>query len=212
MPENNAQVVEKVARALDYKLDAVFELIAEKVPFPTPCTIKEALTCYLDLNGLPRRTVLGQLAKFAKDNEEAARLKHLASKQGRDEYNEFVVKEGRSLAELITESFPSIQIPFNHFINLAPHLQPRYYTISSSSTVHPNHIHATVSVTKDELRAGRVHLGVCSSYMAATETKLMKIFVRPSSFRLPADSKTPIIMVGPGTGIAPMRALLQVRL
>lgn len=211
LPENATTVVEAVARTLDYNLDAVFELISEKARFPTPCTVREALSRFLDLSGIPRRTTLGQLAAFAQNPAEGDRLKFLASKQGREEYNQFVVKEGRSLAELVTESFPSIKIPLNHFINLAPHLQPRYYTISSSSSVHPKQVHATVAVTRDELRPGRMHLGVCSSYMAAEETKSLRIFIRPSSFRLPAESSKPIILIGPGTGIAPMRALLQER-
>lgn len=211
LPENPAKVVEAVAAGQGYDLDALFEMVCEKAKFPTPCTVREALTRYLDLCGIPRRTTLGQLATFALAGKEAERLKFLASKQGRDEYNQFVVKEGRSLAELITETFPSVRLPLQHFINLAPHLQPRYYTISSSSSVHPTHVHATVAVTKDEPRPGRVHLGVCSSYLAAPSTQHVRIFIRPSSFRLPAESITPIILIGPGTGIAPMRALLQER-
>lgn len=211
LPENSAAVVEAVAKAQGYPLDAAFELIAEKATFPTPCTVREALTRYLDLSGLPRRTTLAALAAFAGDAGEAERLQQLASKQGREEYNQFVVKEGRSLAELVTETFPSLRIPFNHLVAIAPHLQPRYYTISSSSSVHPQSVHATVAVTRDEPRPGRVHLGVCSSYLADPATSRVRIFIRPSSFRLPADPATPIILVGPGTGIAPMRALLQER-
>ncbi len=211
LPENSAAVVESVARAMDYNLDSAFELIAEKATFPTPCTVREALTRYLDLSGIPRRTTLGQLAAFTQNPQEGDRLRQLASKQGREEYNRFVVQEGRSLAELVTETFPSVKIPLNHLVALAPHLQPRYYTISSSSSLHPAHVHATVAVTRDEPRPGRVHLGVCSSYLANPATTRARIFIRPSSFRLPADPATPIILVGPGTGIAPMRALLQER-
>lgn len=211
LPDNSSAVVEAVARAMDYNLDAAFELIAEKATFPTPCTVRDCLTRYLDLSGIPRRTTLAALANFTQNPQEGDRLRQLASKQGREEYNDFVVKEGRSLAELLTETFPSLKIPLNHLVALAPHLQPRYYTISSSSSVHPTSVHATVAVTRDEPRPGRVHLGVCSSYLAAPQTQRVRIFIRPSSFRLPADAATPIILVGPGTGIAPMRALLQER-
>lgn len=211
LPENPAAVVEAVAGGQGYDLDALFDMVCDKAKFPTPCTVRDALTLYLDLCGLPRRTTLGQLAAFALSAKEAERIKFLASKQGREEYNRFVVQEGRSLAELITESFPSVRLPLQHLINLAPHLQPRYYTISSSSSVYPSQVHATVAVTKDESRPGRVHWGVCSSYLAAPSTQRVRIFIRPSSFRLPIDSATPIILIGPGTGIAPMRALLQER-
>ena len=116
-------------------------------------------------------------------------------------------------------------------LNLTPSLQPRYYTISSSSSVHPNRVHITVSVVDQPKPDGGVFRGVCSSFLQRLEPPMTdgdgkrmdesgdkrgawpscRIFVRASSFRLPADPKTPIVMVGPGTGIAPMRALLQER-
>jgi NADPH-ferrihemoprotein reductase len=212
LPENDSSVVEALARSQGYELDAVFEISAAKAPFPTPCSVREALTRYLDLKGIPRRSTLSQLASFAQDAAQRERLQRLASKAGREEYQEFVCKGGRSLADLITSSFPSLSIPLEHFVALAPHLQPRYYTISSSSSVHPSRIHVTVAVTEDRLADGRVHKGVCSTYLAGLkEGAAVRVFVRPSTFRLPADPSTPVIMVGPGTGIAPMRAMLQER-
>jgi sulfite reductase alpha subunit-like flavoprotein len=92
----------------------------------------------------------------------------------------------------------ALAIPLEHFINTAPYLQPRYYTISSSSSVHPQSIHITVAVTRDEVRPGRVHLGVCSSYLAGLRAgQSVRVFVRPSGFRLPASPSTPVILVGP---------------
>jgi NADPH-ferrihemoprotein reductase len=211
MPENSPSVVEGVAAALKYNLDALFDIEAEKAVFPTPCTVREALTRYVDLSGIPRRSVLKALAWFARAPRQADRLRFLASKEGRGEYRTFVEEQGLSLFHLVTEEFRSLAIPLEHFINLAPHLQPRYYTISSSSSAHPDSIHVTVAVTQATLRSGRVHTGVCSSYMALPGIQTLRIFVRPSSFRLPSDASTPVILVGPGTGIAPMRAILYER-
>jgi NADPH-ferrihemoprotein reductase len=205
-------VVERVAAALNYDLDAVFEIHGGKAVFPTPCTVRQALTNYVDLSGIPRKSVLKALAAFAQNAADKDRLLFLAGKAGKAEYEKFVREDGRSLAELISECFPSLAIPLEHFINTAPYLQPRYYTISSSSSVHPQSIHITVAVTRDEVRPGRVHLGVCSSYLASLRAgQSVRVFVRPSGFRLPASPSTPVILVGPGTGIAPMRALCQER-
>merc|ERR1712146_100104 len=118
----------------------------------------------------------------------------------------------RSVFDLITESFPSVKIPFEYFLHIIPPLQPRYYTISSSSLADPKTLSITVSLTKETTRIGKVHLGVASRYLCSDDSQkgfLYHGFVRPSTFRLPQDKNTPIIMVGPGTGIAPMRAFLQ---
>lgn len=212
LPENESDVVETLALSQSYDLSRSFVLEGGKALFPTPCTVKEALTCYIDLKGIPRRSTLAQLAPFARNPKQLERLSFLASKEGRQEYHTFVEQAGRCLFELMTETFPSLQIPLDHLINLAPRLQPRYYTISSSSSAHPTSIHVTVAVTQATLPEGRgVHTGVCSGFLAKPSTRSIRCFVRPSSFRLPANPLTPIILVGPGTGIAPMRALLQER-
>lgn len=211
LPHNPSSGVSALAMAMGYDLNATIVMEGDKALFPTPCKVRDALTQYLDIMAIPRRSILSQLALFAQNPEERDRLMFLASKEGRAEFRSFVEDSGRSLLELVTSCFSSIQIPLDHFISLAPTLQPRYYTISSSSSVHPSSIHITVAVTHTPLPGGRVHKGVCSTYLASSLNKTVRVFVRPSTFRLPAEPRTPIIMIGPGTGIAPMRALLQER-
>jgi sulfite reductase (NADPH) flavoprotein alpha-component len=92
-------------------------------------------------------------------------------------------------------------------------LQPRLYSISSSSKVHPGEVHLTVGVVRYEL-SGKGRKGVCSTFLAdrvGIETPV-PVFVHASpGFKPPKDPSTPIIMVGPGTGIAPFRAFLEER-
>lgn len=93
-------------------------------------------------------------------------------------------------------------------------LQPRLYSISSSPKAHPGEVHLTVGIVRYELN-GRQRKGVCSTFLAdrsGTET-LVPVFVHASpGFKPPKDSNAPMIMVGPGTGIAPFRAFLEERL
>jgi sulfite reductase (NADPH) flavoprotein alpha-component len=92
-------------------------------------------------------------------------------------------------------------------------LQPRLYSISSSPKAHPGEVHLTVAVVRYEL-SGRARKGVCSTFFAdrvGTDTKVPVFVHRSPSFRLPADGSRPIIMVGPGTGVAPFRAFLEER-
>src|SRR5262249_41015618 len=93
-------------------------------------------------------------------------------------------------------------------------LAPRLYSISSSPRAHPNEVHLTVSAVRYE-SLGRSRKGVASTFLAdrASQPCRIKTFVQPShGFKLPSNPAVPIIMVGPGTGIAPFRAFLEERL
>jgi NADPH-ferrihemoprotein reductase len=211
---NDSAVVESVAKCLGYDLDQVFSLKAgpdhewHGAPFPMPITVRECLTRYLDLTSAPRRSDLKQLIPYAKDVLDRKALTRLSSKDGKQEYKEKIVESYKGIADLLTLC-PSLTIPLEHFISLCKFLLPRHYTISSSSSVHPDRIHLTVAVTEDTRKDGTKFHGVCSTHLASA--KSVRVFVRPSTFRLPKDPSKPILMIGPGTGIAPMRALLQER-
>jgi len=243
LPENPGESVEHLAQHMGYDLGASIVALhgdAEFKPwFPTPCTVREALQGFVDLSGPPKRTALKDWARFAADPREREELLLMAGKtqEGKDRYREQVEQRHASLGEVVTSDFKSLRVPLAHFLHLAPHLQPRYYTISSSSSMHPKRIHATVSVIEQAKSGGGTFKGVCSAFLQGCDPPAtdkgkrtdgwfgskpaggegrgvwpsVRVFVRASSFRLPSDPKTPIVLVGPGTGIAPMRALLQER-
>jgi sulfite reductase (NADPH) flavoprotein alpha-component len=106
---------------------------------------------------------------------------------------------------------PSIKWAPQEFVDVLAKLQPRLYSISSSLKARPNQVHFTIDVVHYESR-GRQRKGVCSTFLAErAENVPVPVFPNTSKFRLPEDGNTPIIMVGPGTGIAPFRAFLQER-
>jgi sulfite reductase (NADPH) flavoprotein alpha-component len=106
---------------------------------------------------------------------------------------------------------PSIKWTPQEFVDTLAKLMPRMYSISSSLKGHPNQVHFTIDVVHYESR-GRKRKGVCSTFLAErAEGVPIPVFPNTSKFRLPEDGNTPIIMVGPGTGIAPFRAYLQER-
>ena len=107
---------------------------------------------------------------------------------------------------------PSAKFTPEEFVALLTKLQPRLYSVASSLRVFPDCVHFIVDVVKYESR-GRVHKGVCSSFMAERADDV-PMPVYPSSakhFHMPEDGNVPLIMIGPGTGIAPFRAFLQER-
>jgi sulfite reductase (NADPH) flavoprotein alpha-component len=117
---------------------------------------------------------------------------------------------GMEVIDFLTEH-PSIKISPQEFIDTLAKLQPRLYSISSSLKAHPDSVHFTIDVVKYESH-GRQRKGICSTFLAERADKVpVPVFPNTSKFRLPEDGNTPIIMVGPGTGIAPFRAYLQER-
>ena len=106
---------------------------------------------------------------------------------------------------------PSIKISPQEFVDVLAKLQPRLYSIASSLKAHPDQVHFTIDVVHYTSH-GRKRGGVCSTFLAErAENVPIPVFPNTSKFRLPEDGNTSIIMVGPGTGVAPFRAYLEER-
>eukprot|EP00823_Brevimastigomonas_motovehiculus_P002362 TRINITY_DN1453_c1_g1_i1.p1 TRINITY_DN1453_c1_g1~~TRINITY_DN1453_c1_g1_i1.p1 ORF type:complete len:690 (+),score=240.58 TRINITY_DN1453_c1_g1_i1:44-2113(+) len=211
-PRNDYKLAAQLAKRLGVRLEASFTLdsLANKpMPFPSPLTVQNALLWYCDFQIPVRSSLVQILAQYARDATDKQKLLYLASVQGKEELS----TQKYSLFDLLFLC-PSVLPPFDHFLDFCPRLLPRYYTISSSSLATPNRIAMTVSLAvtpkPKSLLQNRTHLGICSSYLCRAKPgkEWVTCFVKASSFVLPKPN-APIIMIGPGTGIAPFRAFLH---
>jgi sulfite reductase (NADPH) flavoprotein alpha-component len=117
---------------------------------------------------------------------------------------------GRELIDLFIE-YPQSGLNAQDFTGLLRPMPPRLYSIASSLSSHPEEVHLTVAVVRYEGN-GKDRKGVCSSYLAERVGERVPCYLHPNkNFKLPEDPSIPIIMVGPGTGIAPFRAFVEER-
>lgn len=166
--------------------------------------LAEALRAHLDI-ARPSDDAIGLVRDRALHPEDRAKLESLLDGSAGDDLGEI------DLLDLLT-LFPTDRIaPAALAERLLP-LQPRLYSISSSPRAHPGEVHLTVSAVRWE-RRGRARKGVASTFLAdrAPADAPIRIFVQAShGFHLAPDD-APIVMIGPGTGIAPFRAFLEER-
>ncbi|PWG61064.1 assimilatory sulfite reductase (NADPH) flavoprotein subunit [Sediminicurvatus halobius] len=137
-------------------------------------------------------------------------LRALTAEERRRELMDWL--EGRHVIDVVSE-YPVAGLDAATLLGMLRRLQPREYSIASSHAASPGEVHLTVAAVRYESH-GRAREGVASTYLAdiAEPGATVPVYVRPNKhFRLPDSAETPIIMIGPGTGVAPFRAFLQER-
>ncbi len=167
-------------------------------------SLRHALTCEYTLTR-SRPDLFSLLAQHVTATDEEAALEQIIAA----EENPLASAD---LAEVL-ERFPSARPPLDDILGVLARLQPRLYSISSSQKAHPSEVHLTVGVVQFET-LGRWRQGVASNFLGVRSLPgdEVRVYLQPSpKFRLPADPSAPIIMIGPGTGIAPFRAFLEER-
>lgn len=198
IPSNDPAVVDELIGALDLNPDETVTGLDGEVP------LHEALTSQYEITTLTR-PFIEKYAHLA----ESEKLDKLLADDARDELVAYM--DGRHLVDLV-EDFP-IKLAGADFVRLLRKLPPRLYSIASSHRANPDEVHLTVAAVRYETH-GRKRVGVASTQLAdrVGEDGTVPVYVdRNKNFKLPSDPDAPIIMVGPGTGVAPFRAFLEER-
>jgi sulfite reductase (NADPH) flavoprotein alpha-component len=197
---NDPELVDEIIRTLGATGD-------EQVPRPKgePTTFREVLLRDYSITQ-PTPKFLRAIAQRA---SAAPTLSYLLAPDRKQDLETYLW--GMEIIDFISEH-PSARFTPQEFVGLLTKLQPRLYSVASSLNAYPDQVHFIVDVVRYESN-GRLRKGVCSSFLAERADEV-PVPVFPSvakHFHLPDDPDTPIIMVGPGTGVAPFRAYLQER-
>lgn len=224
---------------LEDKLQTVFHLKSldstVHVPFPTPITYEAVIRHHMEISGPISRQSLMSIAFFAPSEEVKAKCTALGS--DRAKFASEILSYCYNLAEAllkISEGLVWSNVPFVFLIELIASLQPRYYSISSSSSTEKSNIHIT-AVVEEEKKGDVLVTGVATNLLRNVEVNQngksttlsctydlegpkrkyskfkLPVHVRRSTFKLPSNPLTPVILVGPGTGVAPMRGFIRER-
>lgn len=190
------------------------DALLEHLPFDAECAVevgggstslRASLTDHLDIG--PVNSSL--LERYATLTGHPALLE-LTTGEGKEQRES--VLHGRHLFDLVAE-YPPHGIDVAEFVRILRPLAPRLYSIASSPHATPDEVHLTVRVVTYESR-GRTRGGVVSTALGHATDAHARIAVYPHrnpAFRLPVDCNAPIIMIGPGTGVAPFRAFVAER-
>ncbi|KAL2884826.1 NADPH--cytochrome P450 reductase [Ceratocystis lukuohia] len=246
-PSNPSVEVDRFLDLLDLtdKRNEVIDVkpveLTAKVPFPTPTTYDAIVRYHMEICAPVSRQFVGTLAAFAPNPEAKAEMAKLGG--DKDYFHSKTHSQYFNIARLLSHVSGGEKwdkIPFSAFIEGLTKLQPRYYSISSSSEVQPKSISITAVVESFAVPGRKENdffSGVTTNYLAAISDQKnnaenasqsacnyevdgprgkyagahVPIHVRHSNFKMPSNPSKPIICIGPGTGVAPMRAFIQER-
>ncbi len=199
IPHNAQDVVDAILTAT--KLDGSTTVTLKD----GECTLSDALTRKLDATAISL-PVLKRYNEIAQN----AKLAELIDPANKPKLNDYI--HGREIIDVLID-FPAKDITADQLAGTMRKLPPRLYSIASSPKAHPGEVHLTVGVVRYDTN-GRERNGVCSSFLSdrIEEGCKVDVFVTPNKhFKVPANPDAPLIMVGPGTGIAPFRAFIEER-
>ncbi|ONH69628.1 NADPH-dependent diflavin oxidoreductase 1 [Cyberlindnera fabianii] len=172
-------------------------------------TLRSLFTHHLDLKAIPRRSFFALLRHFASDEREKEKLAEFASFKDPEELYNYANRPRRSILEVIQEFF-SVKIPLEYVLDLFPIIKPRLFSIASAPS--PDKVELTVAIVQYRTAIRRIRRGLCTTWVKTLNVGDKVVMnVKRSNLRLPSPER-PIIMVAPGTGIAPMRSVIHDRI
>ncbi|CAL8276339.1 unnamed protein product [Merluccius merluccius] len=221
-PCNNQEDVEQFCQLLQLNPKAQFILKTNKssaVPLglPEPCTLRHLVERCLDVVAVPRRSFFELLLCFSTNEVEKEKLAEFSSVPGQDELHTYCGRPRRTTLEVLAD-FPhtTAELQVDYLLDLFPQIQPRSFSIASSTQAHPGRLQILVAVVTYKTKMQKPRKGLCSTWLASLDPTQgevrVPLWVKKGTLKFPPEKDTPVIMVGPGTGVAPFRSALQERI
>lgn len=205
LPSNSPDLAERTAQAFGFSPDEILEEKNEK----------KSLFDLLKHNYVitkPTKKLLREVAARQTSPEKKEKLEELLKKENKEACELFLAS--CDVCELLEDN-PEVTFELIEIPQFLQPLLPRFYSIASSKKQVGDEVHFTIANVAYEVD-GKQRRGICTRFLLEEVKKgepMIPLYLQPAPhFRLPDDPKTPIIMVGPGTGIAPFRAFLQERI
>jgi cytochrome P450 / NADPH-cytochrome P450 reductase len=221
VPRNDPALVDAVARRFGFLAADLIRLqVAEgrraQLPVGDAVSVGRLLTDFVELQQVATRKQIQIMSEHTRCPVTKPKLLAFVGEEAAsaERYRDEILNKRKSVFDLL-EEHPACELPFHVYLEMLSVLAPRYYSISSSPSGDPARCSITVGVVEGPAASGRgTYRGVCSTYLAgrrAGETVHATVRETRAGFRLPDDSSVPVIMIGPGTGLAPFRGFLQER-
>ncbi|CAK6972512.1 NADPH-dependent diflavin oxidoreductase 1 [Scomber scombrus] len=220
-PRNAAEDVQQFCQMLGLDPEATFTIrptdnTAVPARLPQPCTVRHLVESYLDIAAVPRRSFFELLSTFSTNELEQEKLVEFSSAAGQDELHGYCNRPRRTALEVLAD-FPhtTAELKVDYLLDLIPEIQPRSFSIASSLLAHPHRLQILIAVVRYKTKMFKPRRGLCSSWLASLDPTQGEVYVplwvKKGSLKFPTQKDTPVIMVGPGTGVAPFRSALQER-
>ncbi len=222
VPVNDPAIVDRLLKRFGLNRDTHVRIESRsemRGPFPSGSTfsVHNLAQTAGELQAVATRRDIAMLARYSECPNSRSALQELAKSgdgQDADAYTTEILYKRKSVLDIL-EEYPACDLPLAVFLELIPFLSPRYYSISSAPVPNADVCSITVGVVRGPALSGKGEFkGTCSNYLAGLQDgdSFQAVIRKPTSnFRLPGNPETPIIMIGPGTGIAPFRGFLQQR-
>jgi cytochrome P450 / NADPH-cytochrome P450 reductase len=221
VPRNDPALVDSVARRFGFlPADQIRLQVAEgrraQLPVGDAVSVGRLLTDFVELQQVATRKQIQIMSENTRCPVTKPKLLVYIGDDAAstERYRADILNKRKSVFDLL-EEHPACELPFHAYLEMLSLLAPRYYSISSSPSGDAARCSVTVGVVEAPASSGRgIYKGICSNYLAGRrtgETIHATIRETKAGFRLPDDASVPIIMVGPGTGLAPFRGFLQER-
>ncbi|WP_038931483.1 bifunctional cytochrome P450/NADPH--P450 reductase [Bradyrhizobium japonicum] len=221
VPRNDPTLVDSVARRFGFlPADQIRLQVAEgrraQLPVGDAVSVGRLLSEFVELQQVATRKQIQIMAEHTSCPVTKPKLLAFVGEEAEplERYRTEILERRKSVFDMLLE-YPACELPFHVYLEMLSLLAPRYYSISSSPSVDPARCSVTVGVVEGPAASGRgTYKGICSNYLSnrrAGDAIYATVRETKAGFRLPDESSVPIIMIGPGTGLAPFRGFLQER-